>query len=573
MYIQHNKSVNKKTGKEYKSVILCSKYREGGKVKTRAIANLSHLPAHVILSIENTLKSEREATIALKDIEVSDCIDYGYVRVLIDMMKKLRIDEVLEKTMPAADAALVKAMLIGKIITGGSKLCILNWLKRESGLCKLLGLDMTGVKVDHLYSALGALWLNQPKIEKKWFRYHHGANRRVYLYDLTSTYFEGNNNFFAEYGYNRDGKRGKKQMCVGLLTSDDGFPLRVEAFAGNTSDSKTVGGQIKSLKDIFGAPEIVFVGDRGMHITYNLENDPELARENINFITGLTHDQIQALISHGTLQLSLFCSDLAEVTHEGKRYILSVNPDLECKELAFLDNRRQHCDSLIENIRGTWKKRCEKNRENLLKKQENQGKGKYKNLKTELTEKDIKSYIRRVEESVKNSGMKKYYTVDNIDEQSFTVTFNQDEFDKKRSLCGKYVVYTNVAAHNMTTAEVRGQYKNLQNVEHAFRDLKSDNICLRPVYHCNENQTRGHVMLCMFAYAIIKEMENKLFPFLKEYNRANSTKLAFHDITDELNRIKMCELSIGKQITSVKYPKLSQLQKQILELLNVKLNI
>jgi transposase len=125
----------------------------------------------------------------------------------------------------------------------------------------------------------------------------------------------------------------------------------------------------------------------------------------------------------------------------------------------------------------------------------------------------------------------------------------------------------------MTTAEVRGQYKNLQNVEHAFRDLKSDNICIRPVYHCNENQTRGHVMLCMFAYAIIKEMENKLFPFLKEYNKANSTKLAFHDITDELNRIKMCELSIGKQITSVKYPKLSQLQKQILELLNVKLNI
>ena len=132
MYVQHNKSVNKKTGKVYKSVILCSKYREGKKVKTRAISNLSHLPAHVILSIENTLESEGEATIALKDIEVNDCIDYGYVRVLIDMMKKLRIDEVLEKTMPAADAALVKAMLIGKIITGGSKLCIFNWLQRES---------------------------------------------------------------------------------------------------------------------------------------------------------------------------------------------------------------------------------------------------------------------------------------------------------------------------------------------------------------------------------------------------------------------------------------------------------
>jgi hypothetical protein len=85
-----------------------------------------------------------------------------------------------------------------------------------------------------------------------------------------------------------------------------------------------------------------------------------------------------------------------------------------------------------------------------------------------------------------------------------------------------------------------------------------------------ENTLKSEREATMFAYAIIKEMENKLFPFLKEYNKANSTKLAFHDITDELNKIKMCELSIGKQITSVKYPKLSQLQKQILELLNVK---
>lgn len=58
-----------------------------------------------------------------------------------------------------------------------------------------------------------------------------------------------------------------------------------------------------------------------------------------------------------------------------------------------------------------------------------------------------------------------------------------------------------------------------QQVEHAFRDLKSDNISIRPVYHRNAAQTKGHVQVCVFAYAIIKEMENKLFPFLKEYNK------------------------------------------------------
>ena len=109
-------------------MLLCLKYREGKKVKTKTVANLSHFPENVILSIENTLKSDREATVLLKDIEVSKCIDYGHVFVLLYMMQELRIDEVLNKTLSKSDASLVKAMIIGKIITGGSKLCIFNWL-------------------------------------------------------------------------------------------------------------------------------------------------------------------------------------------------------------------------------------------------------------------------------------------------------------------------------------------------------------------------------------------------------------------------------------------------------------
>jgi transposase len=482
-------------------------------------------------------------------------------------MKQLRIDQVLDKTLPESDALLVKAMLIGKIITSGSKLHIFNWLGSGNGISKLLGVDMPGRKVDHFYYSLGQLWLHQPKIEKKWFRYHQGAKRRIYLYDLTSTYFEGTHNFFAAYGYNRDGKKGKMQMCIGLLTSEDGFPLRIAVFPGNTSDSATVPGQIRSLKKELGVDEIVFVGDRGMHITYNLENDPELADEDIHFITGLTHTQIKTLIAEDTLQLSLFSSELAEVVVEGKRYILSVNPDLEWKERAFLDSRRERCDALIKDIRGAWAKRCAQNEENRQKQQD--GKGKYKHLKTELNDKDKKSYTRRVEHIVKNSGFSKYYTVEVIDNDSFTVNFNQDEFEKSRILCGKYVVYSNVPVQDMTAVEVRGEYKNLQNVEHAFRDLKSDNISLRPVFHCNENQTRGHVLLCMFAYAIIKELENKLFPFLKEYNRTNKTKLSFKDLTAELNNIKMCELKIGEGLTSIMYPELTPLQEKILKVLNI----
>jgi len=414
------------------------------------------------------------------------------------------------------------------------------------------------------------LWLHQPKIEKKWFRYHHGARRRIYLYDLTSTYFEGTHNALAAFGYNRDRKQGKKQMCIGLLTTEDGFPLRIQAFAGNTADSTTVAAQMRSLKDEFGVQDIVFVGDRGMHIEYNLDTNPQLAEEDIHFITGLTHAQIQTLITDGTLKLSLFSNNLAEVTVDGKRYVLSVNPDLQWKEQAFLDNSRKRCDALIEDVRKAWAKRCAKNDENRKKMQDAQSKGKYKSLKTELTPKGIRSYTRRAEQTLEKCGMSKYYTVDTIDDHSFTVNFKDDEFEKSRSLCGKYVVYSNVPAQDMTTAQIRGEYKKLQNVEHAFRDLKSDNISIRPVYHCNENQTRGHVLLCMFAYAIIKELENKLFPFLKQYNTTNKTKLSFNDLIAELNNVKMCELNVGKRgETSIHYPELNPLQKKIFEALSI----
>ena len=569
MYIQRNKSKNSKTGKVYTSVLLCSKHREGKKTKTTTVANLSHLPDQLILSIENALKSERETTVLLKDISVKHCIDYGYLLVALHTMKQLRIDEVLEKTLPASDALLVKAMLIGKLATCGSKLSIFNWLHRESGICKLLGLDIPPRKVDQLYYSLGQLWLHQSKIEKKWFRYHQVSKRRVYLYDLTSTYFQGTQNALAAYGYNRDGKRGKMQMCIGLLTAEDGFPLRIQAFVGNTSHSTTVSGQILFLKKELGVEDIVFVGDRGMHITYNLENDPELTDEKIHFITGLTHTQIQTLIADDTLQLSLFSNELAEVIVDDKRYILSVNPDLEWKERAFLDNRRERCDALIDDVRKSHAKRCAKNEENRQNQEEHGKKGKYKHLKTELNDKDIKGYTRRVEQAIDDSGMSKYYTVDIIDNHSFSVHFNEEEFEKSRSLCGKYVVFSNVPTEEMTTEEVRGEYKNLQNAEHDFRDLKSDNICLRPVYHCNEIQTRGHVLLCMFALAIIKELENKLFPFLKEYNRTYKSQLSFNDLKAELNNIKMCELKIGVGVTSIMYPELTPLQKKILQVLNM----
>jgi len=228
-----------------------------------------------------------------------------------------------------------------------------------------------------------------------------------------------------------------------------------------------------------------------------------LSEEHIDFITGLTHSEITSLIDRGHIQLDLFKQELAEVKVDNRRYILSINPELEARELLYLNNSIKRTDALVENIRKSYEKRCAQNEKNSMKQKENPKK--YKSLKTEFTVKDLDGYKRRVAFALKDCGTSKYYDVKTIDNESFQVVFNIQAFDKSRSLCGKYVVCTSVLEQEMNTEQVRGQYKNLKFAEHAFRDLKSDNISIRPIYHRKERQTRGHVHLCMFAYAILND--------------------------------------------------------------------
>ena len=566
MYIQRNRTKGK-NGKVYTATFLCSKYREEGKVKTKVLANLSALPERIVLGIENMLKSEKEDIVLLKDIVVSKCVDYGYIFLLCHLMKLLRIDELFDKQLSSQMATHVKAMILGKIITGGSKLSIFNWLKRESYSSQLLQIESKGLKVDDLYRSLGQLPAYQKKIQRKWFQYHHGNTRQIYLYDITSTYFEGTQNELAAFGYNRDGKKGKMQICIGLVTDQDGFPLKIEVFQGNTSDSSTVCAQIRSLKQEFGVEELIFVGDRGMQIMYHMEEDEDIKDSGIGFITGLTRKGIEEMMGRGVIQLSMFSKELAEVTDSDKRYILSVNPDLEASEHLYLKHKKEQVDSLLERISTSWKNRRYKNMENTLALQK--GEKKSKKLKTEFSPKDIDNYKRRVYRILEDHKMTRYYTINTINNDMFKIDFDEQNFSHAESLCGKYVVCTNVKGESLNTKQVRTHYKNLQEVEHAFRDLKSDNISIRPVFHRNESQTRGHVLVCFFAYAIIKEMENRILPFLKTYNKDKKVQLSFNDIIQELNNIKICELQIGKGEKSLTYPDLNPLQEKVFNLFNI----
>ncbi|MBF0508819.1 MAG: transposase, partial [Deltaproteobacteria bacterium] len=118
---------------------------------------------------------------------------------------------------------------------------------------------------DHLYDNLAWIADNQKQIEKKLFETRlNGAQPELFLYDVTSSYFEGQKNELAEYGYNRDKKKGKKQVVIGLLCDDQGYPVAIELFKGNTNDFDTFDSQVKKAVEEFGCQRVTFIGDRGM---------------------------------------------------------------------------------------------------------------------------------------------------------------------------------------------------------------------------------------------------------------------------------------------------------------------
>lgn len=566
MYLQFNEKKGK-NGKVYSTVLLCEKYRKDGVPKTKVILNLSKagVPNEIITTLKAVINKTKGQLVDSNDIKFESTIDYGFVYLILSMMDKLRISETLEKTY-GVKSNLIKLMVIGKIITKGSKLEIFNWIKRNEYLAQKLSIDVSSLKVDDLYYELGELSRQQVKIEKKWNVYHRKRHKNIYLYDITSTYFEGTQNDLAAFGYNRDGKKGKMQITIGLITDSTGFPLKIQVFEGNINDHKTVNEQIATLRDSFKAEEIILVGDRGMRIRLNLEELSKEEKHGVSYISALSSSEIRALIKDNVIQLELFSKELVEIKDGDTRYILSNNPVLEQEKNQTRESLKKRFDEEIIELKQKWDKRQSKNIENQKKLKNGH---KNKKLVTKFSEKNLDSFKYRATSLLKRFKMKKFYKI-KISNEVFEINYDLQAYQNEKLLDGKYIIESTVS-EDITTKQVRKKYKELQNVEHAFRDLKTDKLNIRPIYHRKEEQTRGHVFVCMFSYAIIKEIEKLAYPWLSKYNKKNNRKLSYKDVVDELNNIKTSEFEIGYKLKKIMIPKLNPIQTELIKLFNMKI--
>jgi transposase len=474
MYITEVLTKTKKGKPSHRCILLRESYRENAKVKNRTIANLTHCNPKEIAALRLALKHKDDLT-AIKslkdDVEITQGMSIGASWLIYEISKQLGIDKALG-TDRAGKLALWQ--VIARVIDQGSRLSAVR-LAQVHAACDILGMRQ-GFNEEHLYRNLAWLSHNQKDIEKKLYKARlKGKKPELFLYDVTSSYLEGLHNELAEWGYNRDKKKGKKQVVIGLLCDEQGDPVSVEVFTGNTCDFNTFGSQVKKAAGEFGCERVTFVGDRGMIKSGQIE---ELRAEDFYYITAITKPQIEKLLKTGVFQMELFDKEVFEVPHEGVRYILRRNPQ-RVEEIACI--RKEKKESI--------EKLCKKKNIYL----------------SDHPGAQVKTAINEVNKRIERVKIGGWVKVE-ADGRRLRLKEDKAALAEEARLDGCYVIKSDVPKETDTQI-IHDRYKDLAAVEQAFRTCKTAMLEMRPWYVWTEKSTRGHALVVMLAYLIARNLQ------------------------------------------------------------------
>jgi hypothetical protein len=483
MFIKRNRS--RQGGKTYGSVMLVEGVREpvarppgrpakDEPVKTRVVhrtlANLSQLPDSLIALIERYCKGNLWAGDA-PSLHLGPC--YGVLAGLHALASELGLMAALG---PGREAKLALFMIYARVAWQGSRLGAVRWAEDHTG-AEVLGLE--SFDEDDLYGALDWLQSNQERIERALApKIEPGA---TFLYDVTSSYFEGQCNELAAHGYNRDGKRYKKQIVAGLLTDAHGEPLSIQVYPGNTSDPKTFQPTVEQLKTRFAAKEIAVVGDRGMIKTLGKK---ALSEAGYKYVTALTNTQIRKLLTGKVLAPELFDEQPLAIEHEGRQLILRCNPATRERERQ----RRLDQYKRLEQRLAAGNQRLEKK----------------PRAKVETLQRQAQSWINHY-------GFSAWLK---LQVGARTVSWTKDETvgADLELLDGCYVLETDLPACVADAQAVHARYMSLMNVERDFRTMKTGLLELRPIFLRKAERTQGHALVSMLALKLVRALDRRVAP-------------------------------------------------------------
>jgi len=460
--------------KSYRRVLLRNSYRVNGVVKHDTIANLSNCSDEDIAHLKKSLKLSKQHSFEQGDsFTLKQGLSVGAVWTLNQVAQEIGITESVGNS---REAKLVLWMIYARLLGKGSRLSAVRLMSQHAG-CDILDLD--SFTEDDLYEAMDWLEKEQSEIELKLFqKKYQNEIPTFYLYDVTSSYLEGSENELGEYGYNRDGKKSKQQIVIGLMTDAEGWPIAIEVFQGNTHDTKTVKNQIKKVADRFRVKEVTFVGDRGMLKRAQIE---DLQDEEFHYITAITKPEIETLIKKATLSLSLFDTTIAEVESDGIRYVFRRNPQ-RAKEI-------------------------EASRQSKLTRLRNLCKEKNKYLKTHKKAKEIAAQ-KELEKKAKGLKISEWIIMGHS-ERALSIVIDEEKKKEQMAFDGCYVLKTDRKKEEISTKEVHDRYKSLADVEWAFRTMKTTLLEMRGIFVRKAPRTRAHVFIVMLSYMIAYKLRRQ----------------------------------------------------------------
>ncbi len=520
------------------AILLRESYREGKTTKQRTLANLSRWDTARIEALRAALRGEFDdvkRAILTHGTSVESGPVFGVLYALKKVAEDLGLPNVLGNSLLGK---LSLFLVLSRIAHGGSRLSAVRWAK-DHAVEEVLGLE--AFDEEALYLALKSLAKRQEKIEKKLFENdvkRCGKAPGLFLYDVTSSYLEGEQNELGAFGYNRDGKKGKLQIVIGLLADEQGEPLAIRVFEGNTSDPSTVATQIEILKKRFGVTDVTFVGDRGM---VKHSGKQALKAEGFHYISALTNPEIRKLLHSKTIQIHFFEEEVCEVEAGSLRYVLRKNES---------EARKEH--HRLEDKCATLKKKVNE-----------------RNAKVAASPRcNPKSGLRELELWVTGHKLSTFVKL-SLKGRTLKITMDEAKKDHQMLLAGCYVLVTDVPKSQLDMQSVHDRYMYLERVEQDFRFMKTGFLEVRPIFVRKDEQTRGHVFVCMLALKLSREIKARLTGVFGTTD-ANPQAITLADALAALGRL--CLLTYTADGTRVtRLPRPDEPQTRILEALKVQL--
>lgn len=442
-------------------------------------------------------REDEPLLVKLSSIRLERPRDFGDVWLAWGLWRMLGLDELLDKLIePGREnvswGAMAAILTVARFCEPSSELHIADTWYRRTALEELLGVTPQQVHTDRLYKALDQLLPHKESLEKH-LRERLGElfelKCDLLLYDVTSTYFEGDlpGCPLAQRGYSRDSRPDRPQVCLGLVVTEEGFPLGYEVFAGNTHDSQTVQSVVESLEKKYGALERVWVLDRGMVSEKNLQF---LRERGGQYIVGTPKAMLRQFEQHLTdkdwteaqagVEVKLVPSPDGDET-----FILARSADRRAKELAMHERFTARLETGLKKMQAA----AEAGR-----------------LKDEAT---ANQRLGRLKQQNWRASQAFEVTLKKLSEprgkQWLEITWQrQAKFaDWSQLADGCYLLRSNLTGVDAATLWQR--YIQLTEAEWAFRITK-DELVIRPIWHHKEDRVKAHILVCFLAYVLWKTL-------------------------------------------------------------------